>query len=124
MNHQPTHLRMIFALLKPVDWVIDCLNLFRHGFTYRGGKWIKPIRLADGTNGELEFLSRDRAIDHLRDMIASHAVKEAIKNLGTNFSGKSRNAQCPCGSGKKFKACCMTNNRHEIKTPQIVDSCE
>lgn len=100
---------MILAVLRPIDWIIDCLNLFRHGFTYRNGKWVKPIRLADGTNDELEFLSRGRAVDHMRDVIASRAVKEAIKSLGTNFSGKSRNALCPCGSGKKFKACCMAH---------------
>ncbi len=98
---------MILALLRPVDWVIDCFNLFSNGFTYAKGKWIKPIRHSDGTEDEIEFISRGRAVAHMRDAIASLAVREAIKNVGTNFSGKSRNAACPCGSGKKFKQCCM-----------------
>lgn len=101
---------MIFAVLRPVDWIIDCLNLFRNGFTYRNGAWVKPIRHADGTSDEIAFTSRERALAHMRDAIASHAVKNAIKSLGTNFSGKSRNAQCPCGSGKKFKSCCMADD--------------
>lgn len=105
---QPWYMRMIFAVLRPVDWIIDCHNLFRNGFGYADGKWFKRIILTDGELDIITFSSRRRAVEHMQNVLMSRAVKEAIKNIGTNFSGKSRNAMCLCGSGKKFKYCCMT----------------
>jgi len=48
------------------------------------GAVVKPIRL--------EFLS-----PRVRKMVAE-----------TGKGWVSRNSKCPCGSGKRFKACCMT----------------
>lgn len=41
-----------------------------------------------------------------------HRFGSAIKNM-INYTGNkvSRNAPCPCGSGKKYKNCCMSNSR-------------
>jgi Mlc titration factor MtfA (ptsG expression regulator) len=41
-----------------------------------------------------------------------HRLGSAVKNL-INYTGNkvSRNAACPCGSGKKYKNCCLKNSR-------------
>ena len=33
--------------------------------------------------------------------------EEAKETKDIDFSNVGRNDKCPCGSGKKFKACCM-----------------
>jgi len=33
-----------------------------------------------------------------------------------------RNDPCPCGSGKKFKKCCLNKRQQKIDTPQIIDT--
>jgi len=39
--------------------------------------------------------------------VTSSAVKQAVSVAGDGktFPGTPRNAQCPCGSGKKYKLC-------------------
>lgn len=113
--HINTGISVLLALLKPVDWLIDCRNLFHNGFGYANGKWYKRIILDDGTDDTVDgdlvrFSSRRHALEYMNHIIAREAVLAAIKKLSTNFSGKSRNAPCPCGSGKKFKLCCMAHD--------------
>lgn len=108
MKKEPWLVRAIITALIPVDWVIDCLNLYRNGFTYRDGHWAFPV-VVDGIETEREFVSRRYALEHLRDMVVEKAVLGAVTDIAstTGFSGKSRNVPCLCGSKKKFKNCCM-----------------
>lgn len=51
------------------------------------------------------------------------AEHEAIQNrirrgLATNGKNLRRNATCPCGSGKKFKKCCLANMK-AARNPRI-----
>ncbi|MGM7422442.1 SEC-C metal-binding domain-containing protein [Cellulosimicrobium cellulans] len=40
-----------------------------------------------------------------RSRRALHGEASAIESDGRTFPGTPRNAQCPCGSGKKYKVC-------------------
>jgi uncharacterized protein YecA (UPF0149 family) len=51
---------------------------------------------------EQEFDQRFHAIDAGN---LSPAMRETLGRTGTAMIG--RNSSCPCGSGKKFKRCCM-----------------
>jgi uncharacterized protein YecA (UPF0149 family) len=41
--------------------------------------------------------------------IMNWKAKQRI-NRAVSFRHTTRNAPCPCGSGQKFKKCCMRNN--------------
>ena len=41
-------------------------------------------------------------------IMSSVSAKEETKQTeGIDYNGVGRNDKCPCGSGKKFKNCCM-----------------
>lgn len=45
---------------------------------------------------------------HLEGLIASIDMEKTIQKVSKKFNGKiGRNAPCPCGSGKKYKKCCI-----------------
>jgi hypothetical protein len=48
---------------------------------------------------------------------ADRARSERLKNP---FKGVGRNSPCPCGSGKKFKKCCLAAVRVESIGPEVV----
>jgi hypothetical protein len=86
------------TLIKILDFIVDSINLYRSGFCLCKGKWHL---------GEREFSNTAAAVDAMRTVVSEQACRNALQHLKTNFSGKSRNAPCICGSGKKFKNCCM-----------------
>jgi hypothetical protein len=47
-------------------------------------------------------------------------LKNLITQRGVNYDGVRRNDECPCGSGRKFKQCCM--DRVEKKTRAVRDA--
>jgi hypothetical protein len=42
-----------------------------------------------------------------------------LKNLfgqrGVNYDGIGRNDECPCGSGRKFKQCCIHRGERKVR---------
>jgi uncharacterized protein YchJ len=34
-------------------------------------------------------------------------IKKLIGQRGVDYAGVGRNDECPCGSGRKFKQCCI-----------------
>lgn len=106
--------KVLLVLLDAYQYAADSWNLrqanYRRVSLISGKKgWIKyhpEDPLQDYYKWEF-FTTRKEALDHMRQEEIDSACREAIKAQGTNFSGRSRNAACPCGSGKKFKACCM-----------------
>ena len=78
-----------------------------HEKTYEDGKVEKEFLKTDGKEEpakEIEKLQKELMRLHARD-IANPKVKEIRqKKIG-------RNEECPCGSGKKFKKCCIEKAR-------------
>ena len=58
----------------------------------------------------LESVCIQHEIDHLNGMTIHHRKVDttirAEKKIG-------RNAPCPCGSGKKYKRCCLINYKEQ-----------
>lgn len=65
-------MKIINAVIKPIDWAMDCLELFRSGYEYANGEW---------TFGKRVFASRDFAMQHLRDSLALTASVNALKKF-------------------------------------------
>jgi hypothetical protein len=51
-----------------------------------------------------------------RQADANHARSQRLENP---FKGVGRNDPCPCGSGKKFKKCCLASVRLGSLTPEV-----
>jgi hypothetical protein len=51
-----------------------------------------------------------------RQAEANHARSQRVENP---FKGVGRNDPCPCGSGKKFKKCCLASVRLGPLTPEV-----
>ena len=51
-----------------------------------------------------------------RQAEANHARSQRVENP---FKGVGRNDPCPCGSGKKFKKCCLASVRLGSLTPEV-----
>lgn len=47
-------------------------------------------------------------------------LKNLITQRGVNYDGVRRNDECPCGSGRKFKQCCI--DRVEKKSRAVRDA--
>jgi len=47
--------------------------------------------------------------------ITSRFLPAIIQAMHINVNGRKRNDPCPCGSGKKFKKCCIDKNKPEDK---------
>lgn len=93
--------QVLLFLLDGLDYLIDSYNLWRLGYCRCWtGEWVL-------TKNDQSFPSRSEAVARMKLQFESEDVAEALKSQGTNFSGRSRNAPCPCGSGRKFKKCCM-----------------
>ena len=62
-----------------------------------------------------ELLADDLQEEVRARMMRSHRVKQRI-SAGLTDDGKrlKRNARCPCGSGKKFKKCCLHNVKLQV----------
>lgn len=81
-------------------------------------------------NDELAYTSMDQASDELVEKLRplydkQVAIQERIRSgLAKNGKKLRRNAICPCGSGKKFKKCCllkMKNTPTQSETPTDED---
>ena len=64
-----------------------------------------PIKDAD----ELHKLEQEIQERRLRHVATNHKpITKTTKKIGPN-------ELCPCGSGKKFKKCCMGNGKFDVK---------
>lgn len=63
--------------------------------------------LAYKTNGNAELICYNRAMYGTCES-PKPVVKEKSEKIG-------RNAQCPCGSGKKFKNCCLESINEKVR---------
>ncbi len=84
-------------VLSCIDPVIDYINLRRMGYKRILFVW---TYIETGNT----FSTRREAVSHMNSMLADKAIKRALAT--THFSAKSRNADCLCGSGLKYKKCC------------------
>lgn len=41
------------------------------------------------------------------DVVKEYPDEVPAPNVATGFPGTGRNDQCPCGSGRKYKKCCI-----------------
>lgn len=69
------------------NWVSDFWDAFEHGQTAFDRAMVKAKALA---------------ARRLAGRTEAGAIRNRLPTLG-------RNTACPCGSGKKFKACCKLN---------------
>lgn len=78
----------------------------------------------DPANDALAYHSMDQASDELVEQLRplydkQIAIRERIRaGLAKNGKHLRRNAICPCGSGMKFKKCCL----HKMKTFEPTES--
>ncbi len=96
-------------------------NVFRGGVVRRADRppWSSPQRLAQwvGTlhcNKPKEWTHVTDATD-MPDNVNAEPVVRGVKKVG-------RNDTCPCGSGKKFKMCCVDDPSHGMPEalPRVV----
>jgi len=107
--------QVLLCLVFPAyDHIVDSISLRRAGYRklwFGPYAWHNPQWREQNLPTSLTlFPTRTAALDHMRAAMVKAAVAAAITSRGTNFSGKSRNSACPCGSGRKFKSCCMNRN--------------
>jgi hypothetical protein len=57
--------------------------------------------------------------DQKRWQRQAQADRARSQRLENPFKGVGRNEPCPCGSGKKFKKCCLATVRLEMINPQV-----
>lgn len=71
-------------------------------------KQLKKIVLSD-----LEAIEYEHEIDHLNGMLI---IDRQVKNKTVINKNKQvgRNEKCPCGSGKKYKKCCLLKEEAKI----------
>ena len=62
---------------------------------------------------EADALAAMRAQMRGREPRQSRTVRNPTRSIG-------RNDPCPCGSGRKFKACCL----HKVDAPQVTVTAE
>lgn len=79
-------------------------------------KWIALSRSRDG-EGLIRFLSRDLAGDPLDSLspIPSRAIRGFTLRRSMDKLG--RNEPCHCGSGKKYKKCCLAEDEERLMEP-------
>ena len=65
-----------------------------------GSTWVESTARHDAAATPSELASQQQAIDASQ----ADAPIETIRNRGQRVG---RNEPCPCGSGKKYKQCCM-----------------
>jgi hypothetical protein len=68
-------------------------------------------------------LEADEIVETLEPRLLQYQKMRATLEEGLSASGKKlrRNTPCPCGSGRKFKKCCLNDMKSKInaKTPII-----
>jgi hypothetical protein len=91
------------GFVRDLEWGIEHPGAPRHArnreFTLFGDT-IEELSRWHGFSEEYQ----ERRAQILEDAEADFAVKEPFRNP---FKGIRRNDRCPCGSGKKFKNCCL-----------------
>ena len=100
---------------KVTDLVFKMEQLDPDFLSYLGSRWQLDRAQAIHRAPEPEVAAvaggvraaQDAAI--AADQSPTEAKKEPVRNLGKKVG---RNDPCPCGSGKKFKACCMRKEGH------------
>lgn len=68
-----------------------------------------------------ETKSKEDSLNNMIDEMESRVETDNSYNINTNTNTKpkykeyhiSRNDKCPCGSGKKYKNCCLKSGRYE-----------
>ncbi|WP_037412607.1 UPF0149 family protein [Silanimonas lenta] len=79
------------------EWVTEALDLIQ---SLSGGEGVEE----PGHEGRLAIVGQLPAVLH--DLYAGGLERKAPKQPVRKAEGPGRNAPCPCGSGKKHKACC------------------
>lgn len=81
-------------------------------YVSRANKWFGL--LIEPTTGKLLWgakVSEPHAFDYYLEEVASQAIPprslEDLRKLGAKARKTGRNQPCPCGSGKKYKNCCL-----------------
>lgn len=79
-------------------------------------KYKKQIDIIDYVE---ETKSKEDSLNNMIDEMESRVEIDNSYNINTNTKPKykeyhiSRNDKCPCGSGKKYKNCCLKSGRYE-----------
>lgn len=81
------------------------LREFVHMFSPPGSDWETEIIESDAGQHAIDDEEK-RKRDEKRQKYLEE--KEAAKQHVLKYKGANRNDKCPCGSGKKFKKCCLT----------------
>lgn len=71
--------------------------------------FIEAVGFTDPENNGLLGVenAEERLRKHLTDATAKALADPTVKEIQT-VKNIGRNASCPCGSGRKFKKCCIT----------------
>jgi preprotein translocase subunit SecA len=84
---------------------IKALSSGRNGLDFEDMDFEDDLEDDDGEDypGDLEEYYPDDHSDE--DQYVSHPFIRPAPDASNNYAGTSRNAPCPCGSGKKYKRC-------------------
>lgn len=75
--------------------------------------------------GEIENVVSKESVDKLKQRVAetnnyaitgempTYAARVSKRTLSRDYAKTGRNEPCPCGSGKKYKNCCLRSGRYE-----------
>ncbi|MDR2641205.1 MAG: SEC-C domain-containing protein [Planctomycetaceae bacterium] len=95
---------------KVAEWEPDNIDdeIAKHDLDFEG-PFDNPVApeydiLKEGTSAE-----RHEAIESFRKIMTSQDIREGVERL-QNKHTVGRNDPCPCGSGKKYKKCCMNKD--------------
>lgn len=77
------------------------------------------------TGAVMDMVAGTKTVDGTTEYVDTHSIEEAaIQNKIINMPRKQRtivreykkigrNEPCPCGSGKKYKNCCLSSGKYE-----------
>ena len=78
------------------------------------GMIMDEVPMSEANNQSREAMEAAISTDQLKKFEAmAKAWKEAHTQKIRKFDKVGRNDPCPCGSGKKYKNCCLSSGRYE-----------
>lgn len=72
-------------------------------------------RIPDDADPEAELEKFKKLKARLGNKLVEMKVQPTTKQMNRNPPRVGKYDPCPCGSGKKFKWCCFTGKRNEVK---------
>jgi uncharacterized protein YchJ len=107
-NHKSANKFMGEMMMSPEQRNIKELV---HMFSPPGSDWETEIIESDAGQHQIDDEARRKRAEKIQKEAEE---KEQVKRELIKFKGVNRNDTCPCGSGKKYKKCCLNKVEEQL----------